>query len=131
MLACMCGFVNIKCFMYIVIKGPFQENSHVLMQRAGYAGHRAPGEVSYTKRLGGVQYPRFHVYPEMKGEDIRLNLHLDMKKHSYEGFSRHQGEYDGKKVEGEIERLRVHFESFKGVPEVEDEKPKKKFFGLF
>lgn len=118
--------------MYRIIEGPFTENVHVLIQRAGYAVHRSSSELSYTKRLGGALYPRFHVYPEVQGDAIRLNLHLDMKQHTYEGFSRHQGEYDGRRVEQEMERLATHIVSHKGVAaSASEEKPKKKLFGLF
>ncbi len=118
--------------MYRIFQGPFKENAHVLLQRAGYAAHRFSGELSYTKRLSGALYPRFHVYPEVQDDTIRLNLHLDMKQHTYEGFSRHQGEYDGRRVEQEMERLVTHFLMQRGVAENESpQKPRKKLFGLF
>lgn len=118
--------------MFIIIEGPFKENAHVLLQRAGYASHRAGAEISYTKRLSGERYPRFHVYPDIQGAHVRLNLHLDMKQNTYEGFARHQGEYEGKKVEDEMARLRAHFESQKGSAEKEQPKEeKKKLFGWF
>lgn len=99
--------------MFIIVEGPFEENTHVMMQRAGYHTHRFSAEISYTKRIGGGEFPRFHVYPEVQGESVRLNLHLDMKKHTYGGFSAHQGEYDGKRVEEEMERLRLYFEKYR------------------
>ncbi len=115
--------------MYVVIQGPFKENMHVLMQHAGYGAHRAPGEISYTRRTGGDRYPRFHVYPQEVEGGIRINLHLDMKKNSYEGFNRHQGEYDGKTVEREMARVQAYIESQRGAPEHEEEEKKKGLFG--
>ncbi|MAG12031.1 MAG: hypothetical protein CMI52_04490 [Parcubacteria group bacterium] len=119
--------------MYIIVKGPFTENMHVLMQHVGYGAHRSPEEISYTRRTGGDRYPRFHVYPEMQGENIRVNLHLDMKKHSYEGFSRHQGEYEGKTVQREMDRIQVFLESKTRAAQQEKKEEKKKggFFGGF
>lgn len=118
--------------MYIIVKGPFTENMHVLMQHAGYGAHRSPEEISYTRRTGAERYPRFHVYPQMVEGGMRINLHLDMKKHSYEGFNRHQGEYEGKAVEKEMARIRAYVESkVEGAQSDDDVKPKKKlgFFG--
>ena len=79
----------------------------VLMQRAGYAEFVDPntGETSYTRRLGGNFYPRFHIYLEPKADHLRVNLHLDQKQPSYPGFRKHSGEYDGPTLEAEAERL--------------------------
>ena len=79
----------------------------VLLQRAGYHEFLDPntGETSFVRRLGTHFYPRFHLYPEQEGEKLRLNLHLDQKKPSYQGFRKHSGEYDGPTVEAESERL--------------------------
>lgn len=79
----------------------------VLMQRAGYAEFHDPrsGEVSYTRRLGALFYPRFHVYLEEQADHLRLNLHLDQKQPSYPGFTKHSGEYNGPTVEAEADRL--------------------------
>ncbi len=122
--------------MYLIIKGTFSENSHVLMQHVGYASHRSPGEISYTKRFGGELYPRFHAYPQEVDGGLRINLHLDMKQHTYEGFTRHQGEYDGKTVEVEMERIREYIERHRSdtsvtqaeSPSTETPPPKKRGF---
>ncbi|OGY48855.1 MAG: hypothetical protein A3D39_01000 [Candidatus Buchananbacteria bacterium RIFCSPHIGHO2_02_FULL_39_17] len=78
------------------------------MQRAGYAEHQDfnTRQTSYTKRLAGDFYPRFHVYSE-KDHDQRqfLNLHLDQKKPSYAGAHAHNAEYEGDLVEEEANRL--------------------------
>lgn len=97
--------------MQFVVKGSFDENTHVLIQRAGYASHNLKGEISYTKRTGRDRYPRFHVYPEKTDDGLKINIHLDMKKHTYEGFSQHQGEYKGKTVEQEADRIKKYLES--------------------
>ncbi|MBI3572855.1 MAG: hypothetical protein HY092_01505 [Candidatus Kerfeldbacteria bacterium] len=79
----------------------------VVLQRAGYVEFRDPrsGEVSFVRRLGTHFYPRFHLYAEESTADLRLNLHLDQKQPSYQGFTKHSGEYDGSTVEREAARI--------------------------
>ncbi len=81
--------------------------SDVVLRRVGYIPFRDPrsGERSYLRRLGTHFYPRFHLYLEDQGDQLRLNLHLDQKQPSYQGFHKHSGEYDGPTVEAEAERL--------------------------
>ena len=94
--------------MKITINNP-TTHSRNLLRRAGYALHQGrDGEISYTLRLsGGGDYPRFHVYvnAEEPGELIEITLHLDEKKPSYEGYTAHSGQYEGKIIEQEKERL--------------------------
>ncbi|MBI4099306.1 hypothetical protein HY442_02145 [Candidatus Parcubacteria bacterium] len=82
------------------------ESTLNLMRRCGYAPHPADGR-SFIRRAGPNPYPRFHVYvvPE-GGAGIRLRLHLDQKKPSYEGSTAHSGEYDSEVVAREMERIR-------------------------
>lgn len=77
------------------------------LRRAGYAllVSREAGE-SFARRLSNGFYPRLHLYFTMSGESVVFNLHLDQKKASYEGFTRHSGEYEGELVENEIARLK-------------------------
>lgn len=74
-----------------------------VIKRAGYGlvNDRNAREISYARRLGTGFYPRFHIY--ISGQTI--NLHLDQKQASYEGFSAHSGEYDGDAVEAEGARI--------------------------
>jgi len=74
-----------------------------VIRRAGYGqvNDRRAAESSYSRRLGSGFYPRFHVY--INGDT--LNLHLDQKQASYEGYSAHSGEYDGDTVEKEAQRI--------------------------
>lgn len=84
-------------------------HSRNLLRRAGYGLHQGrDGEISYAIRLsGGGDYPRFHVYVnhEEPGGPIELSLHLDEKKPSYEGFSAHNGQYEGEIIEQERDRI--------------------------
>jgi len=77
-----------------------------LIRRCGYGlvrDQRAQ-EVSYSRRLGGGIYPRFHVY--INSEDpLILNLHLDQKQASYEGQTAHSGDYDSDLVKQEAQRI--------------------------
>lgn len=74
------------------------------------------GEVSIMRQLGRNDYPRFHLHVKeatKAAKDIKenekmlvFNLHLDQKKPSYSGSHAHGGEYDGKLVEEEVEKIR-------------------------
>lgn len=92
----------------MVIRIPQPEyQPEVVLRRAGYTPFTDPrsGEESFIRRLGTHFYPRFHIYLESDGKELRVNLHLDQKQASYEGFRKHSGEYDGPVVEAECDRL--------------------------
>ena len=78
------------------------------LRRAGYGliFDRQRGINSFVRRLGGGFYPRLHMYPEIQGDNIVFNLHMDQKQASYEGSHMHNAEYDNEIVAEEIERLR-------------------------
>ena len=91
-----------------------------IMRTIGYVPSyfQNEGEFSMVKKLGKNDYPRFHLYiKEGKSLDVAtsrgrlntlvFNLHLDQKKPSYSGVRGHSGEYDGKIVEGEAERIKT------------------------
>lgn len=79
----------------------------VMMQTAGYYEFQDPntGEISYVRRTGTQYYPRFHAYIVEDGPGYRINIHLDQKQASYEGFTKHNGEYDGPVIEAEAARI--------------------------
>lgn len=72
----------------------------------------------YTDRF----YPRFHIYPEEKSDQIIINLHLDAKKPSYEGTTAHSGEYDGELVEEEAQGIMRIAARFASQPPPADQK---------
>ena len=79
------------------------------LRRAGYTfivDHQT-GQESFVRRLARDFYPRFHLYLQENSETglIFFNLHLDQKKASYAGQTRHSADYDGELVEMEIARL--------------------------
>ncbi len=79
------------------------------LRRAGYTfivDHQS-GQESFVRRLDRDFYPRFHLYLQENQENslIFFNLHLDQKKASYAGQTRHSADYDGELVEAEIARL--------------------------
>ncbi|RJO59165.1 hypothetical protein C4546_03650 [Candidatus Parcubacteria bacterium] len=78
-------------------------NPLVFFSRLGY--HRETNG-SFAKRVARLPFPRFHVYLDISQESVRVNLHLDAKKPSYQGTSAHAGEYDGEVVEREMERIK-------------------------
>jgi hypothetical protein len=78
------------------------------IRRAGYGmlfDKRTRSIKSYTKRLHGDMYPRYHVYVEEQEDSWTINLHLDQRATVYEGVTAHAGEYDGEIVEREILRI--------------------------
>ncbi len=78
-----------------------------VLRKAGYSPFTDPNtrEESFVLRLSGDFYPRMHLYVEDSGANWSFNLHIDQKKPSYAGTSKHAGEYDGPTVEREMERL--------------------------
>ena len=88
-----------------------------LLRRAGYAFLRRDdktGEMSFAKRAGNADYPRFHIYAKAIGyTGAQVNLHLDQKKASYEGTVAHSGEYgaeENKWLAQEAEIIKREFE---------------------
>jgi hypothetical protein len=78
------------------------------IRRTGYGilfDKRTRSIKSYTKRLHGDMYPRYHLYVEEQSENWVLNLHLDQRATVYEGVTAHAGEYDGDIVEREAARI--------------------------
>ena len=82
------------------------ENILSLTRRLGYAPRGVAGEeFNCVRVLSGSGYPRFHLYIKQEKDNVFFNLHLDQKKPSYQGTSAHSGEYDGKLIEQEKERI--------------------------
>ncbi len=95
-----------------VNKKKLGEEPEMWLRRAGYAYLPARGNepASFARRLGREFYPRFPVYfteaADTSGQTIvKFNLHLDQKRPGYEGYSRHNAEYEGERVEQEAARL--------------------------
>ncbi|MCK4525326.1 MAG: hypothetical protein KAU07_02735 [Candidatus Andersenbacteria bacterium] len=86
--------INIK-------KSDLKENLYNFLRKCGYA----PFHDSYVKVISGSGYPRFHIYVNESDSQYVLNLHLDQKRPSYGKETAHSGEYDGKVVEEEAERI--------------------------
>ena len=105
--------------MTIILKKNFTENSRNLMRDCGYLEifDRKTGKFSFVKKLRGDHYPRFHVYINKEAPGLlQLNMHLDMKKPTYEGFTAHSGEYSGPLVEQEAARIQKTLESLVANP---------------
>jgi len=102
-----------------------KENPVTLLRRVGYifqrkegdpastrgdARRREAGKMSFIKPLARVGYPRFHIYTESEGKSLVINLHLDQKRETYGGATRHHGEYeDSYAVRIEAERIQQMF----------------------
>ncbi|MDF1498325.1 MAG: hypothetical protein P1P85_03155 [Patescibacteria group bacterium] len=82
-------------------KSDLKENLYNFMRKCGYA----PFHDSYVKVLSSSGYPRFHIYINESDSQYVLNLHLDQKRPSYGKETAHNGEYDGKVVEEEVNQI--------------------------
>lgn len=121
--------------MKFSVKSSQVPNYQVFARQAGYAliSDRFSGQESFVRRLGSGYYPRLHLYIQERGADLLFSLHLDQKKASYEGFSRHSAEYeDNELVEEEIARLKglLGIESGISKVEVNENTDLDKLFGL-
>lgn len=78
-----------------------------LIRRAGYGRweDKAHSGVSYTRKLGTVNYPRFHVHLTSFEKYFEVELHLDQKQPSYLKGKAHSGEYEGPVIEDEARRI--------------------------
>ena len=113
------------------IQVPDNLNPIDVIRRAGYGLVRDPRnpEQSFSRRLGNGIYPRFHVY--LNAGNI-INLHLDQKQASYQGYSAHSGEYDGEVVENEAARIESVINGLLNSPNEEAEPEKRPgFFSRF
>lgn len=89
--------------MKLRFTGTYSMNPRQLLRRAGYSEFVDPRtrQTSYTRRLTGGLYPRFHAYLDLLPGGFTVNLHLDQKQASYHGHTAHSGEYEGEVVESE------------------------------
>ncbi len=81
-----------------------------LMRQAGYIlinDYQENSELSFIKKVGLGDYPRFHAYLELdsKSKKLKINLHLDQKKLINKISRPHAAEYEGELAEKELERL--------------------------
>ncbi len=92
---------------FSIPKDKIRYNTRVMMNRLGYHQHldRQARQASFIKRLGGLHYPRFHVYLSEDSDAVNFNIHLDEKKPSYGSTPRHSGQYEGDLVEQEAQRI--------------------------
>ena len=102
--------------MKIIIEN-IKENPANALRRAGYhfeRRHEDTGEISAARSFGAGGFPKFHTYAQLvpstgsrqAGENLLINLHLDQKRPSYSGTSAHGGEYEGKLLDQEAERIK-------------------------
>jgi len=97
--------------MEFEISGPFKANVYQLMKDLGYFYQKKENdELSFVRPPKG--FPRFHIYLKVEKDKLIFNLHLDQKAPIYEGAKTHAGEYDGKVVEEEAERIKRFLEKF-------------------
>ncbi len=113
--------------MQFIIKN-INKSINDIMRTIGYkpAYHQKDEEFSIVRQIGRNDYPRFHLYikpsfassyakatedkkaseGQMQIKDYIFSLHLDQKRPSYKGSKAHSGEYKGKLIEQEEERIK-------------------------
>ncbi|MFA6536980.1 MAG: hypothetical protein WCT18_01120 [Patescibacteria group bacterium] len=93
------------------------QNPRELIRRAGYGEwyDREFDTLSYTKKLGVDNYPRFHIYVTEMSDRFEIDLHLDQKQASYLKGHAHSGEYDGSQVEEEARRITAVIAEIYGI----------------
>ncbi len=101
--------------MKIPISGIEKSEAINFMRRAGYSSlgrGRDDAELSFIRPFGRSGYPRFHLFIRFdKGKDAVLNIHLDQRKPVYSGTSAHGADYEGPRLEDEIERIKSFLSS--------------------
>lgn len=94
--------------MNVTLPGPLAEPPHIFFRRCGY--HPSPGqrgEEAYARRIGSLEYPRFHLYIHgSRDQGVSFRIHLDQKRPSYAGSHAHGADYEGPQVASEVERVR-------------------------
>ena len=91
----------------VINKTQLSASYSTFLKQAGYnfITDKRSGKTSYMRSLARGNYPRFHLYVKEDDNGILLDLHLDHKQTSYDGYHMHNAEYDGDLVVGEIARL--------------------------
>lgn len=111
--------------MKVIFNRKFGQSADFLARRCGYGQIRdhKTGQTSYVRRLRNDFYPRFHLYVNSENPLV-LNLHLDQKKASYEGYTAHGGDYDSEIVKQEAQRIynQILSEASEGEAEVEEKR---------
>jgi hypothetical protein len=75
---------------------------YLFMRQCGYSPLK---NLSFIKPLSTLGYPRFHIYIKEDSKNYFLKLHLDQRQVIYKGIKAHLGEYDGKKIKEEKQRI--------------------------
>ncbi len=93
--------------MKFTLNGPFRDNTFNMMRQISYhfLGGTKETELNFVRPLSN-DYPRFHLYLQIAGENLIFSLHLDQKRPVYGGSTAHSGEYEGPVVEQEAERIK-------------------------
>ena len=94
---------------------PLTKHPQHILEEAGYHAFVDPNtqKTSYIMRVSTGFYPRYHVYIQMRNNRTCIvDLHIDQKKASYEGYTAHAGEYEGALVEEELMRLQRWFQYY-------------------
>lgn len=95
--------------MKFIVKNSKISVNH-LIRKIGYRflAEMPEGDLNLVRPIDRNHYPRFHIYLKINKttNELIFNLHLDQRKPVYQGATAHSGEYNGKIVEEEAERIK-------------------------
>lgn len=94
--------------MQFIIPNRLNSIQRNVMRQCGYFENydKQNEEVSYIRSLGRGNYPRFHIYIKISGDNLIFNIHIDQKQASYKGYNAHSAEYDSEIVRQETARVK-------------------------
>lgn len=93
--------------MKFVLKNLGRENIYHIARKIGYffkSKNKESSEFIFTRPVKG--FPRFHLFLKVEDNNLVFNLHLDQKRPIYKNSIAHAGEYKGKILEKEAERIK-------------------------
>jgi hypothetical protein len=93
--------------MKFKIPNKLSQNIPSLMRRCGYMPihDRRSGKDSFSRKLSGSHYPRFHMYIKETDQEIIFDLHLDQTSSRYNNQTAHNADYDSEEVKNELIRV--------------------------
>ncbi|MFH1401351.1 MAG: hypothetical protein ABIG40_00020 [Parcubacteria group bacterium] len=95
--------------MQFIVKNTKKDTIYNLMRDLNYhfiKQDEKTGELNFMHPIRGNAFPRFHIFLKINGQDLIFNLHLDQRAPIYKGAIAHEGEYSGKLIKEEAERIK-------------------------
>ena len=93
----------------------FNHTPEQMLRSAGYLYifDKISQQGSFTRKLTGQRYPRFHLYITETSEEVVFDLHLDQSATRYEGQGAHNADYDSEQVKTELTKIAHVVDSYR------------------